>query len=71
MPAKFAGQKIVLRLDSPTGAIIGTLTTAATADWYTYVAQTTKITGAKGIHNLYLTMSGSGVIANIKTILFS
>jgi hypothetical protein len=71
LAAKFAGQKIVLRLDNPTGPTIGTLVTVGTADWFTYANESTAITGASGLHNLYLCMVGTGAIANIQTITFS
>jgi parallel beta-helix repeat protein len=67
----YAGKKIVLRLDGPTGPVIGTLVTAGTGSWATYTAQTTAIAGATGIHNLYLCMGGVGAVGNIKTMQFS
>jgi RHS repeat-associated protein len=50
----YQGQKMELRLDSPTGTLIGTLIPVSTGGGLNYVEQTTAITGATGIHNLYL-----------------
>jgi hypothetical protein len=69
--APYAGNKIVLRLDSPTGKIVGTLVTKATASWSTYTAQSTAITGATGVHKLYLCMVGNGPMGNIKSFVFA
>src|SRR6185437_493053 len=67
---KFAGQTISLRLDSPTGPTIGSLVTIGTGGWTNYAPETTVISGAAGIHNLYLVMGGSGAIANIQSLQF-
>lgn len=54
------GATITLRLDSETGKAIGTLkvkTTGALDKWET---QNCKITGARGVHDLYLKFFGNG-----------
>jgi hypothetical protein len=71
LPKTYAGQKIALRLDSPTGPTIGVLITAGTGGWTTYTSQSTTIAGATGVHNLYLTMIGYACIANIQSFQFS
>jgi RHS repeat-associated protein len=73
VPADYAGQQIQLRLDAPTGTIIGTLTTSSTgSDWDThaYVEQTTTITGATGVHNVYLVGVGAYGVADVENFKF-
>lgn len=67
----FAGGQIILRLDSPTGPVIGKLVTTGTGSWATYTAQTTAISGATGIHNLYLCFAGQGAMGNVRSFTFS
>ncbi len=55
-----AGRQIMLRLDSPTGPLIGTLTTVATGGWTVFAEQTTSIIPTSGTHDLYLVFAGSG-----------
>ncbi|HWE03786.1 MAG TPA: carbohydrate-binding protein [Tepidisphaeraceae bacterium] len=62
---------IQLRLDSPTGALIGTLKAASTGSWENYTLQSTKVTGATGVHNLYLVYVGGKGVANIESFKFS
>ena len=54
----YAGRQIQLRLGSPTGPPIGALTVAATGGWSTFVTQTTPVSGASGVHDLYLVFTG-------------
>ncbi|MDP4180635.1 MAG: carbohydrate-binding protein [Bacillota bacterium] len=50
---------IELRLNSPTGTLIGTLPVASTGDWNTYQEQTCKINNVTGVNDLYLVFSGA------------
>ncbi|MFZ5986646.1 MAG: carbohydrate-binding protein [Bacillota bacterium] len=50
---------IELRLNSPTGTLIGTLTVASTGDWNTYQEQTWSINKVTGVNDLYLVFTGA------------
>lgn len=54
------GSVISLRLDSETGVSIGTLNVASTGAADQWKAQSCKISGARGVHDLYLKFFGSG-----------
>jgi alpha-L-rhamnosidase len=51
------GGTLTLRLDSPTGPKVGTLSLPATGDWQYYMTATCPVSGASGMHNLYLMFS--------------
>jgi len=70
------GGNIEVRLDSPTGALAGTLTVAATApdNWNVFQTQSTDITNVTGVHDIYLVLkvaSGKLYVANINWFQFS
>ena len=50
---------IELRLNSPSGTLIGTLPVATTGGWDTYQEQTRDISGVTGVNDLYLIFSNS------------
>ena len=50
---------IQIRLDSPTGALAGTLKVSPTGAWNKYSYQYTQISKITGVHNLYLVFVGS------------
>jgi hypothetical protein len=59
------GGNIELRLDSATGTLIGTCAVSKTGDWNTWTTKSCKVTGATGIHDLYLKFTGgSGYLFN-------
>lgn len=59
------GGKIELRLDSPTGPLLGTLTVKPTGGLEKWKTQTCKISGATGVHDLCLKFTGgSGHLFN-------
>jgi hypothetical protein len=60
-----SGGKITIRTGSRTGKIIGTLTVGATGSYSTYRTQSTTLSGAAGVQDLYLSFSGGDGIANI------
>lgn len=69
--AGYAGHQIQLRLDSPTGSVIGTLTTTATSAWNDFEAQSTAVSNVTGVHALYLVGVGpSWGIANYSYFTF-
>jgi uncharacterized protein (TIGR03790 family) len=49
---------IQIRLDSPTGTLIGTCPVAGTGGFQTWTTSTCSLTSTSGIHNLYLVYSG-------------
>jgi len=60
-----SGGNIELRLDSQTGTLVGTCTVAGTGGWQTWATRTCTVTGATGIHDLYLRFTGgSGYLFN-------
>ncbi|KNY27824.1 non-reducing end alpha-L-arabinofuranosidase family hydrolase [Pseudobacteroides cellulosolvens] len=50
--------KIELRLNGPTGTLMGALSVEATGDWNTYQEQTCNINKVTGVNDLYLVFSG-------------
>jgi Carbohydrate binding module (family 6) len=65
----YAGQAFQLRLDSPTGTVIGSLTVASTGSWTRFVTQSATVATTAGVHDLYLIPSGSGPgVANLDWI---
>ena len=54
---------IQVRLDSPTGRLVGTATVASTGDKYTYATTTAALSGASGRHDVYLVFSGDARIS--------
>ncbi len=60
-----SGGNIELRLDSPTGKLVGTCGVTETSGWQTWVDKTCTVSGAVGIHDLYLKFTGgSGYLFN-------
>jgi hypothetical protein len=62
---KYAGKFIDIRLDSPGGKLIGTLTAAGTGSWTTFKPQQTTVSGVTGIHDLYLVFRGGYGVCNL------
>lgn len=66
------GGNIEVRLDSINGTLIGTCAVAGTGGWQTWTTKTCNISGASGIHNVYLKFTGgSGYLFNINWFKFS
>ncbi|MGA2506261.1 MAG: family 43 glycosylhydrolase [Chitinispirillaceae bacterium] len=60
-----SGGRIELHLDTTTGTLVGTDTVAGTGGWQTWATRTCTVTGATGIHNLFLRFTGStGLLFN-------
>jgi uncharacterized protein (TIGR03790 family) len=55
-----SGGNIEVHLDSPTGKQIGTCTIPVTGDWQIWATETCSLSGASGIHNVYLVFNGDG-----------
>ena len=71
VPAAYAGKKIVVRTDSPTGAVLGTLTVKSTGSWGNFQTQTLAISKTTGVKNVYLTFEGGPAVANLNYIGFA
>jgi hypothetical protein len=67
----WAGKKIHLRLGSPNGRTIGTLTTGSTGGWDDYEEQSVSIGNVAGVHLLYLVFEGGAGVATIDSFRFS
>jgi hypothetical protein len=55
----YDGGRVEVRIDSPTGTVLGTLTIANTGSFDTQTTQTISVQSATGIHDLYLIHKGS------------
>ena len=55
-----SGGNIELRLDTTTGTLVGTCAVASTGGWQTWTTKSCTITGATGVHDLYLKFTGTG-----------
>ena len=66
------GKRIELRLGSPTGKLVGSLTTQSTGDWANYQEQTATLTEkVTGVQALYLVFAGGEGVASIDSFRFS
>jgi hypothetical protein len=66
------GGNIEIRLDSTSGALLGTCSVAGTGGWQTYITKTCGVSGATGKHNLYLRFTGgSGYLFNVNWFQFT
>jgi arabinoxylan arabinofuranohydrolase len=60
-----SGGNIELRLDSQTGTLVGTCTVTGTGGWQTWTTKSCTVSGAAGVHDLYLKFTGgSGLLFN-------
>jgi hypothetical protein len=55
-----SGGNIEIRLDSPTGMVIGTCTVPVTGGWQKWTTETCAITPTTETHDIYLVYTGSG-----------
>ncbi len=61
-----SGGNIELHLDSPTGKLVGTCAVQGTGGWQTWADASCTVSGATGIHDLYLKFTGgSGFLFNV------
>ena len=58
--ASAGGATVQVRLDSPTGRLVGTAPVASSGDVYSYTTVTAPLTGVSGRHDVYLVL-GDGV----------
>ena len=67
-----SGGNIEIRLDSTSGALVGTCSVAGTGDWQTWTTSTCGVNGVSGTHNLYLRFTGgSGYLFNMNWFEFT
>ena len=55
-----SGGNIEIRLDSESGTLVGTCAISGTGAWGTYTDVSCSVSGASGIHDLYLVFTGNG-----------
>lgn len=55
-----SGGAIELRLDSPTGRVVGGCNVPVTGGWQTWTSVSCSVNGATGTHDLYLKFTGGG-----------
>ncbi|HMB02060.1 MAG TPA: family 16 glycosylhydrolase [Spirochaetota bacterium] len=65
------GGVLELRLDSTGGTLIGTFTPDLTASWFDFQEQTAAVTGATGIHDLYIVGKNQAGVCNLDYFSFS
>ena len=67
---KYAGGRLKLRLDSPTGADLATHVFKSTGGFREFAALTIPLTGLDGVHTVYLVFEGGSGIANVRGVRF-
>lgn len=66
------GGNIEIRLDSPTGKLVGTCAVTGTGGWQAWTTKSCAVSGAAGIHDLYLKFTGgSGFLFNLNNWKFN
>ncbi|HVE16176.1 MAG TPA: DUF5010 domain-containing protein, partial [Chthoniobacterales bacterium] len=66
------GGNIEIRMDSPTGTLLGTCAVPVTGGAQTWTTQTCSLTGASGNHNIYLVYTGgAGSLFNFEWFAFT
>ena len=55
-----SGGNIEIRLDSTNGTLVGACAVSSTGGWQTWLTQSCSVSGATGIHNVYLVFTGGG-----------
>jgi glucosylceramidase len=68
--ASYGGGTLEFRLDSPTGSRISTLTFPNTGGWQDWQIASGSVTGASGLHDLYVIFKGSSGIGNLNWFQF-
>lgn len=64
------GRRIQVRLGSLTGPLVAELTVRSTGAFDNYVVQSAPVSGARGIHDVYLTFAGEGAVGELDWICF-
>jgi hypothetical protein len=66
-----SGGNLQFRLDGAAGPIIGVLPVPVTGGWQTWQTVSGSVSGASGLHNLYLVFQGGSGIGNLNWFQFS
>ncbi|HEX2926875.1 MAG TPA: carbohydrate-binding protein [Ruminiclostridium sp.] len=67
-----SGGNIEIRLDSATGKLVGTCAVEGTGGWQTWTTKSCTVSGATGVHDLYLKFTGgSGYLFNFNSWKFN
>jgi len=65
-----SGGTLEFHLDSVAGALVGSATIPVTGGWQTWTTVSAPISGASGIHDLYLVFRGTTSIGNVNWFKF-
>ena len=68
--ASFGAGTLVLHLDSPTGPIISSFALTSTGGWQTWQTLHESVSGASGLHDLYVVFTGSNGLGNLNWFQF-
>src|ERR1019366_4535372 len=68
--ASYGGGTLALHLDSPTGPIISSFALTSTGGWQAWQTIHAPVSGASGLHNLYVVFSGSSGLGNLNWFQF-
>ena len=68
--ASYGAGFLTLHLDSLTGPTISSFALTSTGDWQTWQTIRAPVTGASGLHDLYVVFGGSGSLGNINWLQF-
>ena len=67
-----SGGAIQLRLDSTTGTLVGSATVTGTGGWNNFTTVNSSVSGASGVHDLYLVfVGGSGALLDVDYFVFT
>ena len=69
VPADHAGKQIIVRVDKRNGPVLARLTVKSTGGWGHVQVQETPLAAVTGVHDIYLSFTGSGV-ANLYWLCF-
>jgi len=62
------GGNIEIRLDSPTGKLVGTCTVTGTGGWQTWTTKSCPVSGAEGVHDLYFVFRVAAVFVQYRLV---
>jgi glucosylceramidase len=68
--ASYGGGSLTLHLDSPTGPIISSFALTSTGGWQTWQTIQESVSGASGLHDLYVVFSGGSGLGNLNWFQF-
>ncbi|GBG07166.1 hypothetical protein PAT3040_01714 [Paenibacillus agaridevorans] len=68
VPAAFAGKTAEIRLGNVTGTLASILTVQNTGGFFNFTQQTATLTGASGVHDIYIVFKGRLGVGNFDWI---